>query len=312
MRTERRGNHLAPPDSGESDNESNLSTQAQCGGRSHYADVRFEALNGAPRAQQAIERQGYERTMAGLDALIADTEGTKLADKALVAKFAMTHLYSAGLKPKLGGSLASHLRGVPKEPKDVDIEMPSATELDAAFEHLRGRFSYKSESLKVSGDREEFDPGVGALLDVKLNRSAVRQESAHVGIDLVNENTPAFNRELVAPERTGSPAVGTTDTFRLVINAIDRRINKPETSISKRDASTVSHLLRDKGYHPSDPSHWRAIHAQVASKLRDPRDATAYMNKLHTMLSEYADERAGRSRGRRGGSSKKDGGCEVM
>ncbi|VWB20937.1 hypothetical protein BAR24066_00823 [Burkholderia arboris] len=300
----------ASSSSSESDVDSNLSTQAQLGGRATFADQRFEALNRPQSTRQAIEQRGYTRTLAGLDALRADADGTKLADKAFVAKFAMDQLYSAGLKPKLGGSLASHLHGAPKEPKDVDIEMQSAAELDAAIKHLSGRFHYEGESIKVRAHQDDIEEGVGALLDVKLERSDNRTSSTHVGIDLVNENIPAFNREVVAPERTGSPAVGTADTFRLVVNAIDRHLNKPNTSEAKRDASTVHHLLKSKGYRVTDASHWQAIHDGVASRIRDPRDVAVYMGELRAMLTEYADERGNRSKHHK--TRKKADGCTTM
>jgi hypothetical protein len=288
--------------------DSNLSTQAQLGGRARHSDLRFQALNRPPRATEALERDGYETTVAGLGELIEENEGTKLADKALVAKFAMTHLYKNGLKPKLGGSLAVRLRGGEKEPKDVDIELPSAGQLEDAHERLTGKFKFRGESLTVRTCEDEFQAGVGVLLDVKLERSSVRTNSARVGIDLINENTPSFNREIAAPERTGSPAVGTSDPFRLVVNAVDRRMNKPAMSVSKQDAKTIYHLLKDMGYHPSDSSHRRAIKDQIASKLADPRDASDYMRVLEKMLNEYYDERKGRS----SKNSKGDNSCSVM
>ena len=311
MRVDRR---VSDPSVSESESEassgaSNTSTQAQWGGRSGYADGRFDTLNRSPQARQAVERHGYERTRNGLDNLMADNEGTKLADKALVARFAMTHLYDANLKPKLGGSLAGRLRGARRDPGDVDIEMPSARELDAARERLTGRFRYAGEMLRIRPDEDEDQPGVGAVLDVKLERSEVRASSARVGIDLVNENTPVFNQNIVAPERTGSPAVGTTETFRLVLNAIDRRINKPEVSERKRDAESVYHLLKVRGYRPSDPAHWKAIKEQIGAKLQNTEDVAEYTQTLRQMLKEHSDERRARHSSRKARSKS---GCIVM
>lgn len=312
MRTGPTARSSSTSTSHESDVNSNVSTQAQVGGRSAHTDARFSALNRAPRVQEAIDDEGYKKTMTGLNSLIADAKeakDSKLADRALVGSFAMNHLYMEGLDPKLGGSLASYLRGATRRPKDVDIEMPSAGELDTAFELLNGRFRYKGESLEVTSDRGNFRKGVGALLDVELNLSDTRSSSARVGIDLVNENASAFNQELVAPERTGSPTVGTTDTLRLVVNAIDRRLNDPRRSATKGDASAVYRLLKNKGYHPSDPSHWDAIREEIASKLQNPDDVTTYMDELRAMLTEYADKRSDR-RGK--GKSKSKSDCTLL
>lgn len=316
MRTGQAARGNSTPSSYESDSgsngDSNLSTQAQVGSRLEPADQRFAALNRAPSVQEAVNQYGYKRTLSGLDELRDDAKDTKLADKALVAKAAIKRLRSVDLDPKLGGSLAARLRGADKRPDDVDIEMPSSTQLNAGFKHLQGRFSYAGQLLRIRAAEGGFIKGESALLDVTLEESDSRSSSAYVGIDLINENLPQFNRGLVAPQRTGSPSVGTTSPFRLIVDKIDRRRKKPDISKAKHDAKTVYELLESMGYQPSDPSHWQAIREGIEPKLKGGRDTVdAYMEELHDMLVEYADSlnrRDAKSKGK--GKGKAD--CSVM
>jgi len=176
-------------------------------------------------------------------------------------------LTNAGVHFRIGGSLAAHLHGAVRSPADVDIEVGTDQDQQTAAAALQQGTTWN----RGQPDEIAFQPihaQVGPMVAVVTMQGtqAATGTTRTFPVDIVNENNPLFNQSLVPPFQRGVHP-GSGDLVRdaeLVVNYLDRIINKPQVALQKNDVAQITSLLAAAGFDPQDQAHWANLRQDIS------------------------------------------------
>lgn len=188
---------------------------------------------------------------------------------------------------RLGGSLAAKLHGAGRMPHDVDVEVQRRQDVRGAYDTLRqsnGTVTFRGARVPVRAAGIRFTDGLSAGVRVEFARPG-GQPPAGVDVDITNENNPAFNAGLRSPAERGAHARdgNLVSAPELLINYLDRTIQKPATALAKNDHHQIVHLLLAAGFNPRNPTHIGGLRNVIAG-LAKPAALNTYLNRLSEII----------------------------
>ncbi len=195
----------------------------------------------------------------------------------------------ARLRYRIGGSLAAHLHGAPRRPADVDIEVGNDHDRLAAADALqRGTTWFQGSPQEVSFQSigSQVGPMVAVVEMAATERATGR--TRRFPVDIVNENNPVFNQDLVAPHRRGvHPGTGDlVEQAELIVSYLDRMIRKPDVAARKGDEQQIIYILAEAGFNPRNQAHWLNLQNHI-TPLVEPRVLHDYLGLLQRVLRVF-------------------------
>jgi hypothetical protein len=196
-------------------------------------------------------------------------------------------LDSVGIHSRAGGSLVAAQYGGGRHPEDVDLEFNNGHDLEAAYQTLanfNGQVTLEGQQFQVRGQKLQHNPGMGAQIYLHFADSAGRTQS--IPVDLTNENNPAFNEGLIAPQARGIGAGSSRQMSpeELVVNYLDRMGKKPDTAMRKGDAQQIASILRNQGFNVNSGTQRSDIRAGLSQLVQGDR-LELYAGRLESIIA---------------------------
>ena len=139
---------------------------------------------------------------------------------------------------RFGGSISAFLQGAGRLPQDIDVEVSNGANMTVLLDRMRNPNSgWVGDHVRQDGD---------VIVIVARNANV-----PGYSFDIVSEargfNSPFVLHESMQVEGSAVESGGMMPREELILNYLDRILNKPEVSESKGDANQVADLLKAAG-----------------------------------------------------------------
>lgn len=285
---ELKGQRNASPSSSESDTDRRYAKPGyeSVAGTSHHGQSSHDGRksNGKPTHKRRLTGHHIEPIPQDLsEGMEKISQEAGMTPARPVLTLITRWLRENGVKHRFGGSAAAKMKGAERMPEDVDIEVSGSDNLryaQAAFRSINGKREVKVDAaspsylLSCEGTVGEIIREATFMAKVKFTQDS--GESVIVDFDVVDENTPIFNKNLKPPKERGIDYKNNrvVNQSELIVNYLDRRLKKKELSIQKNDQKQILDIIRANGG-LGDPEIvmkevWKRLEDHISEDFRAP------------------------------------------
>ncbi|MDQ0406053.1 hypothetical protein OIE75_24095 [Streptomyces sp. NBC_01723] len=182
---------------------------------------------------------------------------------------------------RFGGSLIAYIYGGARAPQDIDIEVSNGDNMHRLLTEMKGSGAWSGQ-LGEQGNQ---------LLSIYCKNARVPEFQFDVSSETQGFNTPFELKESMQVEGDAVVSGDKVSRDELILNYLDRMIQKPDVARSKGDDDQIAGLLRAAGCRT--PAHVEAYwgrNLQPAIKAGDSRIPALRDNLASIATEKFAPE----------------------